>query len=178
MNFCRFVLRRRDLSTKAKVAMVALLDHFNHRTDQCNPHDKTLAFSCGLSERSLSRAIKEIKDARLIIKKLTRGAPVYKFAFELMDAEGSPLLAKHEGMEGSPALADHDEHARPDRFANVGGEGSPPGGEAKEQTIERDPSQETEDCGCTGDCPSDPGWGEQDDTVPAWAYDDAPGVTP
>ena len=88
MRLQRAVLACRDLSDRAKLVFVALIDCLNCQTGRCNPTHAMLAKALGMIPRTIQRGLQELAQAGWFTRKLTRGAPYYSFAFDRMLKEG------------------------------------------------------------------------------------------
>jgi DNA-binding transcriptional MocR family regulator len=91
---------------RAKLVLVALLDHLNCKTGRCNPRRHTLAGELGVSVETIKRGLKELENAGWVKRKFTRGAPWYRFPFDRVQ-EGSAALRplnEHNGGDGGADL--------------------------------------------------------------------------
>jgi DNA-binding HxlR family transcriptional regulator len=106
LRFARLALSRRELGSRAKLVLVALLDHLNCQTGRCFPTRRVLADDLGVSVDTIKRGLKELEEAGWITRKLTRGAPWYGFPFDRVQEEGAGLhpLSEHDGEHGDAEL--------------------------------------------------------------------------
>jgi hypothetical protein len=77
----------REYLPRACVLMSRLTDHFNCKTGQCNPGFDTLAEAMGTSDRTVERAVKELKQDGWIQTK--RGGRDDKVSFTLCFPDGA-----------------------------------------------------------------------------------------
>lgn len=58
---CNVVILDRRLKASSKLVFVRLMDHHNHKTKQCNPSQKTLGESLGMSDRTIRSCLRELE---------------------------------------------------------------------------------------------------------------------
>lgn len=106
-NWLKAVLRDSELSASAKNVATALMTFHNDRTGQCNPSQKRLAESVGLSRMRVNRLVAELKAGGWIEADNTLGASNYRLALdraasaieagECVEAEAPPVSDLKQG---------------------------------------------------------------------------------
>jgi|SRR5581483_5658922 len=97
-------IRNARLSPLAKIVLAILLDCLNTRSRRCDPSHATIAARVGADERSVRRAIRELRDGGLIAVKRRRGTALYTINFD------RPVLSAHDGAKTGQICP-----ARPDK---------------------------------------------------------------
>ena len=132
-------LNKFDLSPTAKLVLLALIDCYNPRKEEIYPKQKTIADDLGISDRSVTRAIKEITDAGLLIyerkyQNRYKMTPVFFGLLSLkVDPSNNPTLSKNKklspvscqsvGLENdslSPACIEQKEEQKKNKILSFG----------------------------------------------------------
>ncbi len=92
------------LSPLAKIVLAILLDCLNARSGRCDPSHATIAARIAADERSVRRAIRELRDGGLVSVKRRRGTALYTINFD------RPILSAHNGAKTGQICP-----ARPDK---------------------------------------------------------------
>lgn len=72
-----------DLSGTERQVVGAIVDHFNRKTQQCDPAIASIAALLGLSERTVLRAVKSL-DAKGYVRKTRHGGKFHRNSYELI----------------------------------------------------------------------------------------------
>jgi Helix-turn-helix domain len=117
MKLQRLVLSQPEdqLSYRAKLVFVALIDCLNCKTGRLNPTRKTLAAALGVIPRTIQRGLAELAAASWFTRKLTRGAPYYSLAFDRLKQDGETHVVPPSGAGGET-----DRARWGDRFGTMG----------------------------------------------------------
>jgi hypothetical protein len=91
-----------SLSMRAKLLLVALLDHLNCNTGRCNPTREVLRHDVGAKcLDTIKRGLAELERKTWITRKFTRGAPWYSFPLDRLKDGGADLLPLNEQDGGA-----------------------------------------------------------------------------
>ena len=88
------LLKDKQLSATAKLLLAQLLDHRNKTTGQCNPRIKTLAEELGVSQSTAGRALRELREARLVKITWSSRSSRYEILFGQIDRSCSVKLTE------------------------------------------------------------------------------------
>jgi DNA-binding transcriptional regulator YhcF (GntR family) len=99
------ILADKRISVTAKLLLAQLIDHRNKNTGQCNPKWQTLAAELDISQRTIARAMQELKQAGWIAWKRTRLSSKYEIKICQNGTSRHAKMAGEKcqnGMSGPP----------------------------------------------------------------------------
>ena len=100
----KLLMAKPKLSAKAHHLYLYLATRYNRRTNKCNANIRTISIDTGMSESTIDRAIRELKDANILRTVVTRrGEKCAAIQFEPQD----PYNARR--FHGIWSQEDHDE---------------------------------------------------------------------
>lgn len=93
------ILSRVDLSMSAKLVLIALTNHYNPQKCGMFPSQKFVAEQLGVSLKSVERAVKELKNANLLVY-VTKKVNCYYFTAKFFDEiKMSDHIGQNDGHE-------------------------------------------------------------------------------
>src|SRR5258708_32982608 len=127
-----------DLSAGDKLVAAAIIDHFNHKTSQCDPSIERLGWLLGISERTVIRSTQRLERLRLIRKRRHGGhfncnsyEPVWS-SFRELEAKWNARFNANSRRSGPARVSSSDCQSR-----------HPLGAIPVTQTLQTNPSKET-----------------------------------
>jgi DNA-binding transcriptional MocR family regulator len=99
------LLAEEHLSLAAKLVMALLLSYRNPQTGRCNPKQITLARKLGMSRRTISRAITELRRAEWLVSKRGQSACAYEIQMRQNGASDETGMAHQMRQSGVSELS-------------------------------------------------------------------------
>ena len=72
-----------DLMPTEKLAALAICTHWNERKQSARLYQRTLAAECGVSERTIRRALQALKDGQFFEQKITGRSTIFNTGIKL-----------------------------------------------------------------------------------------------